>query len=881
MIFAFVACSDLTMPGADRLHEQTIPQGMGLARIRLGAGESAQSVVRTILPNIGGYYFTLDFTAPEKTPVNKTLNGGVMGLTVALEPAVWTLEVKGYANSGMTDLKVRGNISVPVTAGTESTFDVSLTPDFSLGDTGTLDYSVSFPSMVSRAFFCLYPMNAPETSREIDIFPVADRSGTLLNLPEGAYLAVIDLYNGADNKAAVWTRVVHVYGGAATSLSPAFTPADFAACPPVIAGTTLAAKLDTALAASSGSYTIVLDGTESDLTTFMPKTLNVTENKNIAITIRGGGNEVQVDSTGTPLFTLGAAAGSGLSLAIQDLTLTGRSGNSVPVVQVNTRGTLLMKTGSLITGNVSSSPGGGVSVASGGTFTMSGGAVDGNTSSANSSSGGGGVYVSGIFNINGGTVSGNTASYNSSSYGGGVYVNGGTFSMNGGAVSGNTSSSSSFYSDSYGGGVYVSGTFSMNGGTISGNTAAASGSSYGGGVYVSGTFGMSGGIISGNTASSSSFSYGGGVYVNGGTFSMNGGAVSGNTAKTAGGVYVYDGTFSMNGGTVSGNTASSASSSSSSAWGGGMFVGTNGTFSMSGGTISGNTATSASSCGGGVYVGGTFNMSGGTISGNTSSSSYYNTSTSSYGGGVYVGPNSTFSMSGGTIRDNTSSSSSLYSYSSFSYGGGVYVRGTFSMSSGAVRGNASTSTTSSYSSYSSISSNGGGVYINYDGIVSMNGGEVSGNTSSTTTTTSTTSSNGGGVYINSGTFSMNGGTVSGNMLSGTGGRGREVLVSGTFKMSGDARPERVFLSDNTRFITISGPLSGGLTPIDLGITTSTPLDNWKNVQILRLDMSYSSGNLANLKTYFTLGNTTLTVDPYTETPITGYKISDTGLFVSD
>jgi predicted outer membrane repeat protein len=50
--------------------------------------------------------------------------------------------------------------------------------------------------------------------------------------------------------------------------------------------------------------------------------------------------------------------------------------------------------------------------------------------------------------MEGGGISGNTARY----HGGGVYVTGGTFTMSGGEISGNTSFSSS---DSDGGGVYV------------------------------------------------------------------------------------------------------------------------------------------------------------------------------------------------------------------------------------------------------------------------------------------------------------------------------------------------------------------------------------------------------------------------------------------
>jgi hypothetical protein len=154
----------------------------------------------------------------------------------------------------------------------------------------------------------------------------------------------------------------------------------------------------------------------------------------------------------------------------------------------------------------------------------------------------------------------------------------------------------------------------------------------------------------------------------------------------------------------------------------------------------------------------------------------------------------------------------------------------------------------------------------------MSGGAVSGNSSSY---------GGGGVYVGGGTFSMSGGAVSGNTLSGTNNYGREVVASGTFTMSGEARPERVFLYDNTRSITISSPLSGPVTPIDLGITSSAPLTGYINAPILTLDSSYSTGDMASLKTFFTLGNSKHTDSPYTEMAITGYEISDGGLFVRD
>jgi hypothetical protein len=345
--------------------------------------------------------------------------------------------------------------------------------------------------------------------------------------------------------------------------------------------TTLAAKLDAALNSPAGVYTIVLNGSETDLTGFSPKTLNVTGNKNTTIILRGNGQTVQLGSTGS-LLTLGAASGSSLALELRDITLQGRSGNNVPLVKVNTRGTLNMRIGSIITGNI-------ISVT---------------------------------------------------------------------------------YASSWGSGVHVA---------------------------------------------------------FGGSFSMSGGAVSGNTASYS-------------------------------------------------------------------------------------------------GGGVSVSNYASFSMSGGAVSDNTAS-----------YGGGVSVSRNFSMSGGAVSGN-----TSSY---------GGG---------------------------------GGGVCVGGGTFAMSGGAVSGNTLSGTNSYGREVLVrDGTFKMSGEARPERVFLYTNTRSITISGPLSGPVTPIDLGITSSAPLTGYVNKPILKLDTTYSAGNLAELKAFFVLGNSKYTASPWTETAISGYKISDGGLFVAE
>jgi hypothetical protein len=265
--------------------------------------------------------------------------------------------------------------------------------------------------------------------------------------------------------------------------------------------------------------------------------------------------------------------------------------------------------------------------------------------------------------------------------------------------------------------------------------------------------------------------------------------------------------------------------------------------------ITGNTYV-ATAQGGGVQVtsSGTFTMSGGTVSNNTASSS---PSYVVYGGGVYIASNGTFTMSGGAVTGNTANGGGV------AHGGGVFVfnGGTFTMSGGEVSGN-----TAASSPYYSA---GGGVHAAGGGTFTMSGGTVTGNIASSTGSYSM----GGGVYAN-GVFTMSGGAVSNNiLLSDTGMVGREVLAEGTFKMSGDARPQRVFLRYNTIYVTIAGPVSGEPVPIDLGISSSNPLTNWLDKPILALDSAYGAGNLADLKTHFTLEHVKQVLSPFTEAVI--------------
>jgi uncharacterized repeat protein (TIGR02543 family) len=465
--------------------------------------------------NTYSYMVTFDKNGgeTEASPPTKTVDSPATHLDALPAPPAWS----GYKFTGWnTEIGGTGdafNASTIVTGSITVFAQWTVLPP-GMGK-GSLSYNITVPATMSRGFLGLYPVDAPGFLEPIpEISFTSNVSGVITDIPEGKYKAVIDLYDGDNNTAKVWTGELQIPRNVTTPLTKTFNSGDFAPCPGLVGEdeTTLAAKLDAALASPSGSYTIVLDGMEEDLDSFAPKILNATGNKNISITLRGNGGIVQLGGTGI-LLTLGADSGSSLSLALHDITLKGVPTNTLPLVEVSARTTLEMKAGSLITGN----SGGGVSFNSGGTFTMSGGTVSGNTAS---SAGGVEVY-GGTFAMNGGVVSGNIVSFS----GGGVCVrNGGTFTMSAGAVCGNTAGGN-------GGGVYVdSAIFSMSGGAVSGNTA--SGSFGGGGVHVSywGTFDMSGGTVSGNTTAN--FSAGGGVYI----FSTD----STSFTKTGGIIYGYD-----------------------------------------------------------------------------------------------------------------------------------------------------------------------------------------------------------------------------------------------------------------------------------------------------------------------------------------------------
>jgi hypothetical protein len=191
----------------------------------------------------------------------------------------------------------------------------------------------------------------------------------------------------------------------------------------------------------------------------------------------GGGGGVRIGEES--VFTMSgggingntAKGGGGVEVWRGMFTMTGGeiSGNTVTEwdgggVQVGENATFIMEDGE-ISGNTAAINGGGVVVQDNATFTMEGGTIKDNKAD----NCGGGVRISGgTFTMMGSEIHGNTAMR-----GGGVDDWNGTFTMAGGEIRGNTAAES-------GGGVWFGSketkTFTKTGGTIYGDTDTTPGS---------------------------------------------------------------------------------------------------------------------------------------------------------------------------------------------------------------------------------------------------------------------------------------------------------------------------------------------------------------------------------------------------------------------
>ena len=514
----------------------------------------------------------------------------------------------------------------------------------------------------------------------------------------------------------------------------------------------------------------------------------------------------------------------------------------------------------------------------GGSFTMTGGSITGNSS---------GIWVqsSGSFTMTGGSIARNTFNVTQDlSYTpcGGVLVNGGSFTMTGGEITGNTANVEGGLT--VGGGVLVvnNGSFTMTGGEITNNRCIVQNynnkSGIAGGVCVgslyaqTGTFTVSGDVtISGNTFNGNEKNVW--LYnsqkIKIGNDGLRGGeiGVTRDTPDvfTTGGDESYRQYFfsdndsyvvvPSNGELALGRLAEHpeyahshpACGDSSCNEHGGVVKYDNSLTAIGGALGAGNyylkhsvTATDNITISGAVNLclngrtldlnghhfivnnGGSLTIcdcgSGGTITGQD-----YTNANKNGNGSVYVLGGS-FTMYSGSISGNNAYS-----------GGGVNVNdsGSFTMYGGTISGNTAklgggvSVISGSFTMHGGTISNNkasthgyGGVYVSENGSFTMYDGSITNNRA-------TGSSGGGGVHIE-GSFAMSGGAISDNTAHASSyGGGVHVAYGGSFKLSGDAsitdntsgRSSCNVYLDTNAVITIAGQLTGGNT---IGVTMDTP-----------------------------------------------------------
>jgi hypothetical protein len=242
-------------------------------------------------------------------------------------------------------------------------------------------------------------------------------------------------------------------------------------------------------------------------------------------------------------------------------TIIDAAGLGAQVIEVKT-GASTTISNLMITGGNDDTGGGGISVGSNATTTLSGVTVTANP--------GGGIDNDGTLTIDDSSITGNT--------GGGIHSriinSGNTLTVNNSTISENTSTD-------FGGGISNGGKLTVNNSTISGNTAGDEG----GGIFNgdSGTLTISQSTVSGNTAASGA----GGIASNGGDVDILNSTISGNTANGGNGEGLEhdstSGTLTIINSTIANNVAAPGKD------GGGIAV-TNGTVQIANTILAGNTA---------------------------------------------------------------------------------------------------------------------------------------------------------------------------------------------------------------------------------------------------------------------------------------------------
>ena len=346
-----------------------------------------------------------------------------------------------------------------------------------------------------------------------------------------------------------------------------------------------------------------------------------------------------------------------------------------------------------------------------------------------------------IFNISGATqVTINNISFTggaASDNGGALFISGTDVLINNSAFTNNTASGAT--AGMGGGAIYVMGDsdVTINASSLTGNEA--DGMTGSGGAILVGTgsnLTVNDCIITGNMAGRA----GGGIEGNSGAGTMitlTDVTLNNNTTASSpgngGGLHITGaGDTMITGGTVNNNTAS--------AEGGGLWNGS-GTMTVEGTVISGNTASGdgADQGGGGIYnLSGTLNVNAETVISNNIADG-----ASGSGGGILNDAGATLVVTEAEIIGNVSNRA----------GGGIEDN------SGMMGSVTLTDVMITNNTTNNSPGNGGGLHVTGMGMITINGGEVSGNMAG---------AEGGGLWNGTGTMNIDGTVINGNTASGDG-----------------------------------------------------------------------------------------------------------------
>ena len=377
-----------------------------------------------------------------------------------------------------------------------------------------------------------------------------------------------------------------------------------------------------------------------------------------------------------------------------------------------------------------------------GTFTMTGGSVLNGESQSQSNDGAGNLYLLGANNvISGGLVDGGfTVTWGR---GGNIHLGAQSLEISGTAVISNGQGGE-------GGNIYTDAGSTL---TIKGSAQVLDGKNWpsrgsdchGGNIYNQGALTVSeSAVISGGTLSTTTDKglQGGNIYSTAsGSLTVAGGTVKDGSAKLGGNIFVI-GQFRMTDGTVDNGYASSAG-------GGNIFVTTKDAI-ISGGTIQNGKVLNWAD-GGNIYVDSDAEL---TING---ADTLIDNGFAGRGGNIYVGTNGSVLMNNGTIQNGHSDTTRLAE----SKGGNVFVgsKASFTMKDGTIKDGV-------------VYGRGGNVAIENDAASSFtqDGGTISGGKCydyySKADTYATSAYGGGNIYAG-GTYTLNAGTVTGGQFLAT------------------------------------------------------------------------------------------------------------------